>query len=96
MRTIRWSNGQWAERMCRRKLAGLSEPKWRFSAPLWALGIPWRLAQAEELPARGRWRRYADGRVDGEGGRPEQAKNPERHIHVDLPLEGSCKRPSGK
>ena len=22
-----------AERMCRRKLAGLSEPKWRFSAP---------------------------------------------------------------
>ena len=23
-----------AERMCRRKLAGLSEPKWRFSSPL--------------------------------------------------------------
>ena len=31
-----------AERMCRRKLAGLSEPKWRFSAPLWGGLIWWR------------------------------------------------------
>ena len=31
-----------AERMCRRKLAGLSEPKWRFSAPLWGPLVWWR------------------------------------------------------
>ena len=31
-----------AERMCRRKLAGLSEPKWRFSSPLWGGLIWWR------------------------------------------------------
>ena len=42
-----------AERMCRRKLAGLSEPKWRFSSPLWALGIPWRLSSEPTFAARG-------------------------------------------
>ena len=31
-----------AERMCRRKLAGLSEPKWRSSAPLWGPLVWWR------------------------------------------------------
>ena len=37
-----------AERMCRRKLAGLSKQKWRFSSPLWVLGIPWRDVENEQ------------------------------------------------